>query len=69
MIRAFIFLLVALICYCFYLYDYKKASILIVFHYGFILGISKWSEPLDEGKINNLDIYLGFVILSFVYEE
>ena len=69
MIIAFIFLLAALFIISAYLVLFKKADIQIVFIKGLILGFSTYSEKFDESEINYLDIFLGFIIISVIYDD
>ena len=66
---AIIFLATALILLSLYLYFYKGASIQIVLIKGFILGASTYNEPFDNTDVKYLDIYIGFIIISLIWNE
>ena len=69
MITAFIFLTTAILVVGFYLYTFKYAEIQISFIKGLMVGTSLESPELDGVKTHYLDIYLGIVILSFIWDE
>ena len=69
MITAIIFLSVALFVISTYLVLFKKAGIQIVFIKGLILGFSTYSEQFDESETTYLDIFLGFIIISVIYDD
>ena len=67
--EAIIFLVVSLSLIAFYLYQFMYAEIQISFINGLMVGISLSSPELDGVKTNYLDIYLGVVIISFIWDE
>ena len=66
--EAFIFLATAIVITGFYLYQFKEAEIQISFIKGIMIGTSLESPELDRVKTNYLDIYLGIVIVSFIWD-
>ena len=68
MIQAIIFILVVFLLITAYVYSYKDAGINLVFITGLIFGFSKWSEEFDDGEQINIDLYLGFVIISVFWD-
>ncbi len=69
MITAFIFLATALVIIGIYLYFIKQADIEIAFINGLNVGVTLTSPVLDNVKTSYLDIYLGIVIVSFIWDE
>ena len=69
MITAFIFLATAILVVGFYLYTFKYADIEISFITGVMIGGSIVSPEIDGVKTNYLDIYFGFVLVSFIWDE
>ena len=67
--EAIIFLVVSLSLIAFYLYQFMYAEIQISFINGLMVGISLSSPELDGVKTNYLDIYLGVVIIAFIWDE
>ena len=69
MTEALIFLATAITTVGFYLWHFKYAEIQISFIKGIMIGASLESPELDDVKTNYLDIYLGVVIVSFIWDE
>ena len=58
----------ALILLGLYLYHFKYADIEIAFINGINVGITLTSPEVDGVKTNYLDIYLGVVLISFIWD-
>jgi len=69
MITSFIFLGSALVLLGIYLYFIKHADIEIAFINGVNVGVTLTSPELDNVKTHYLDIWLGVIIVSFIWDE
>ena len=69
MITAISFLVLCFIILSFYVYNYKESEIEISFIRGIMVGFSHTAPELDEVKTHYVDLYLGFFIISLIWNE
>lgn len=69
MITAVSFIGIVFIILGFYVYNYKEAEIEISFIRGIMVGFSHTAPELDEVKTHYVDIYLGVIIISLIWNE
>ena len=69
MITAVSFIVLVFIITAFYVFNYKDAEITISFVKGLVVGFSLASPEIDDCKTNFFDLYLGFIIISLVWDD
>lgn len=69
MINTIIYAFFALAALGVYLWHFKNSDITIGLIKGFVVGCNISNYKQDEASTNYLDMYLGLVAISFVWDE